>query len=103
MSWIHRHDLIELLVFLLAREAHGPVNATAPYPVTNREFARILGQVLRRPAFLSTPAFVMRLLLGEMADELLLTGQRVLPQRAQGMGYQFRYPALPEALHAILQ
>lgn len=103
MSWIHRHDLIELLVFLLAREAHGPVNATAPYPVTNREFARILGQVLGRPAFVSTPACVMRLLLGEMADELLLTGQRVLPQRAQGMGYQFRYPALPEALHAILQ
>ena len=103
MSWIHRHDLIELILFLLTKEVHGPINATAPYPVTNREFARILGQVLGRPAIVSTPAFVMRLLLGEMAHELLLTGQRVVPQRAQSLGYQFRYPALPEALHAILR
>ncbi|MEC4668552.1 MAG: TIGR01777 family oxidoreductase [Nitrospirota bacterium] len=103
MSWIHRHDLVELLVFLLTKEIRGPVNATAPHPVRNREFARALGQAVRRPAVLRTPGFVLRLMLGQMAEELLLTGQRVLPQRAESMGFQFRYPTLPEALHAILR
>ena len=102
MSWIHLDDLIELLLFLLNEAVGGPVNATAPHPVTNREFARTLGRTLGRPAWARVPAPVLRLLLGEMAEELLLTGQRVLPHRAEALGFRFRYPTLPEALHAIL-
>jgi len=103
ISWIHRDDLVDLLVAALEDQTfRGPVNATAPHPVTNREFAGTLGQVLNRPARLPTPGFVLRLVLGQMADELLLTGQRVLPQRAERWGYLFRYPRLAEAFHAIL-
>ncbi len=102
LSWIHLDDLIELLLFLLHEAASGPVNATAPQPVTNKEFSLVLGQTLGRPAWLWTPAFTLKLLLGQMAEELLLTGQRVLPARAEAMGFRFRYPTLSEALHAIL-
>ena len=102
LSWIHLDDLIELLLFLLDQAVGGPVNATAPHPVTNEEFSRVLGQTLERPVWLRTPAFLLKLLLGQMAEELLLTGQRVLPARAEAMGFRFRYPTLSEALHAIL-
>ncbi len=102
LSWIHLDDLIELLLFLLDQAIGGPMNATAPHPVTNEEFSRVLGQTLERPVWLRTPAFVLKLLLGQMAEELLLTGQRVLPARAEAMGFRFRYPTLSEALHAIL-
>ncbi len=103
MSWIHLDDLVGLVLLLLTQPVAGPVNATAPHPVTNREFARILGQVLHRPAFMPAPAFALRLLLGEMAQELLLTGQRVLPRRAQALGFRFHFPELGEALHAALR
>lgn len=103
MSWIHLDDLVGLVLLLLTQPVAGPVNATAPHPVTNREFARILGQVLRRPAFMPAPAFALRLLLGEMAQELLLTGQRVLPRRAQQLGFRFHFPELGEALRAALR
>ncbi len=103
MSWIHVDDLVSLVLFLLIQPVAGPVNATAPHPVTNREFARTLGQVLHRPAFMPAPAFALRLLLGEMAQELLLTGQRVLPRRAQALGFRFHFPELGEALHAALR
>lgn len=102
LSWIHLDDLIELLLFLFHEAASGPVNATAPQPVTNEEFSRVLGQTLGRPAWLRTPSFALKFLLGQMAEELLLTGQRVVPARAEAMGFRFRYPTLPEALHAIL-
>ena len=102
LSWIHLDDLIELLLFLFHEAASGPVNATAPQPVTNEEFSRVLGQTLRRPAWLRTPSFALKFLLGQMAEELLLTGQRVVPARAEAMGFRFRYPTLSEALHAIL-
>lgn len=101
MSWIHLDDLVDLILFLMDHAPKGPVNATAPHPVTNAEFARTLGQTLGRPARLRTPAFLLRWGLGEMAEELLLTGQRVMPARAQAMGYRFRYPLLEEALHAV--
>lgn len=104
VSWVHRDDVIGLIALLLsnADKATGPVNATAPHPVMNREFARCLGRALGKPAWARVPASVLRVLLGQMAEELLLTGQRVLPSRAERMGYVFRYPHLPEALHAIL-
>jgi len=104
MSWVHRDDVIGLIQFALAREdANGALNATAPHPVRNREFAQTLGKVLHRPAFLPTPALVMRLMFGEMADALLLTGQRVLPAAAQRLGYQFKFPDLMSALEAVLK
>jgi uncharacterized protein len=102
MSWIHRDDLVALIGWLLEGAAHrGAYNATAPEPVTNREFARALGAALRRPALLPVPAPLVRVLVGEMAH-LLLTGQRVVPARARVEGFSFRYPALPEALRAAL-
>lgn len=103
VSWIHLDDLVDLLMFLMDHAASGPINATAPHPVTNAEFSKTLGQVLGRPAFLPTPGFAMKVLFGEMADELLLTGQRVVPHQAHSMGFHFRYPFLSGALHDILR
>src|SRR5438552_437996 len=103
MSWIHRDDVTGLVVAALTNDGYrGPVNATAPQPVTNREFARALGHTLARPAWLPTPAFALRLALGEMA-ELLLTGQRVLPGVANRLGYPWRYPELSAALRASVR
>ncbi len=103
MSWIHRDDWVELVRWSLSNAAvTGPLNATAPNPVTNREFARTLGRVLRRPGFVPTPALALRLALGEMAEALLLSGQRVLPAKAQSLGFAFRYPLLEPALRAVL-
>ena len=103
MSWIHLDDLVELLMFLMNNAASGPVNATAPHPVTNAEFSKTLGQTLGRPAFLRAPGFAIKLAFGEMADELLLTGQRVLPHKAHSMGFHFRFPFLAGALNDLLQ
>jgi uncharacterized protein (TIGR01777 family) len=102
MSWIAREDIVALIGWLVQNEqAVGTYNATAPAPVTNAEFAAALSHALHRPAWLSAPAFALRLLLGEMA-ELLLTGQRVLPARALREGFVFRHAALQAALEAIL-
>ncbi len=101
--WIHIQDEVRALRFLLSHEhAHGPFNLVAPNPVTNREFARIVGRVLHRPAVLSTPAFVLRLLLGEMST-LLLEGQRAVPKRLLALGYVFAFPDLEEALRDLLR
>lgn len=102
MSWIQMEDEIGLMLFLLEYpNAQGAINATAPNPVTMKEFCKTLGRVLHRPSWAPVPAVALRLLLGEMAD-MLLTGQRVLPARAQKLGYSFRYSTLPEALQACL-
>ena len=101
MSWIHRDDHVALVLWLLDGAGRaGAYNATAPNPATNREFVRALGASLRRPALLPMPAFMARLLVGEMAH-LLLTGQKVLPARAQAEGFRFRYPELAPALAAV--
>jgi len=98
MSWIARSDLLRLIRWLAQNDAaHGAYNGTAPAPVRNAEFARILGAWLHRPALLPAPAFALKLLLGEMA-ELLLSGQRVLPQRAQAQGFAFECAELGQAL-----
>jgi hypothetical protein len=100
LSWIHRDDLIRLIEWTLSRsDIAGAVNATAPEPVTMAAFCRELGRVLKRPSWAPVPAPVLRLLLGEMAD-MLLTGQRVVPQAALRAGYPFRFPALAEALRS---
>ncbi|MEQ1440371.1 TIGR01777 family oxidoreductase [Fontimonas sp. SYSU GA230001] len=102
MSWIHRADLVALILWLIDRDdASGPYNGTAPEPVRHAEFVAALGRVLHRPAIVPMPGFVLRLLIGEMAD-LLLTGQKVLPVRALDGGFTFAYPRLDAALQAIL-
>ncbi|WP_313347050.1 TIGR01777 family oxidoreductase [Stenotrophomonas sp.] len=102
MSWIHRDDLVGLIVWLLAHDdACGAYNGTAPGAVTNRAFATALGEALHRPARLTTPAFALTLGFGEMAG-LLLTGQRVVPARALQDGYRFHHPELAPALRMIL-
>lgn len=103
MSWIHRDDLIGLIEFLVEHETlDGPFNATAPRPVTNAEFSRTLGKVLKRPAVLPAPAIAFKLAFGEMS-RLLLTGQKVLPARAQDAGFSFRFGELEPALRDVLR
>ena len=98
MSWVHREDVVGFIRDALAQEAYaGPVNATSPNPVTNKEFVRALGRAVHRPAVLPAPAFGLRLLLGELAT-MLLSGQRVLPTVAQRLGYAWQQPELPAAL-----
>jgi len=102
MSWIARSDLVAAVLFLLEREnAQGPFNCVAPLPVTNREFTRALGRVLRRPAVLPVPAFALRLLFGGFADEALLAGARVLPRRLQELGFAFAHGSLDSALAGV--
>lgn len=103
MSWIHRDDLVSLIARAIA-DPHiaGPLDATAPEPVSNAVFARTLGHTLRRPAFFPLPAFVLRALFGQMADEIMLSGQRVLPLQASADGFTFRYARLDVALRHIL-
>jgi uncharacterized protein len=103
VSWIHRLDWLELIRWIVETPAaSGPINATAPHPVTNRELARSLGRALRRPAVLPAPRFALRLVLGEFAD-YVVTGQRVLPERALALGYHFRYPELDIAFRGIFE
>jgi len=103
MSWIHRDDLVRLIVHALATPSlAGPVNATAPVPVRNAEFTSALGRALARPAVLPVPASPLRLALGAFADELLLGGQKVMPRAALGSGFVFDYPTIDAALGAIV-
>jgi uncharacterized protein (TIGR01777 family) len=99
MSWICLDDLVGAIHFLLVRdEIQGAVNGVAPTPVRNAEFASLLGSVLRRPALLPTPPVALRAALGEMADELLLAGNRIYPSRLEQAGYRFEHPDLESAL-----
>jgi len=102
MSWIHLEDQVRLILHVIGNpQASGAINATAPNPVQNEEFSRALGKALKRPSWFGVPAFVLRMKLGAMAD-MLLTGQRVVPAAAQKLGFEFRYPDLPEALRACI-
>jgi uncharacterized protein (TIGR01777 family) len=102
MSWIHRDDLVRLIVHAIAAPGlSGPVNAVAPQPVTNRVFTAALGRALMRPAIVPIPAWPLRRLLGAFADELLLGGQRVYPAAALASGFAFRHPDVDGALAAI--
>jgi uncharacterized protein (TIGR01777 family) len=104
MPWIHRHDLLRLMLFLLQHEwVSGAINAVALESVTNRQFTALLAKCLHRPALLPMPAFVLRLLFGEMADTLLLSSQRVVPTVALSAGFKFEYSHLQQAFTAILK
>ena len=103
MSWITLDDVLGAIRHLLDKpELNGPVNLVAPSPVTNDEFTRCLAGVLRRPAVLPVPAAVLRLVLGQMAEETILASQRVAPQRLRATGYSFLYPELEGALRHLL-
>lgn len=102
-SWIAIDDMVGVILHTLVDDRlRGPVNAVAPNPVTNREYTKTLGRVLRRPTALPLPAFVVRAAFGEMADAVLLGGARVQPKRLQEAGYEFRFPDLEEALRHLL-
>jgi uncharacterized protein (TIGR01777 family) len=103
MSWIARDDLVRLIAHVIATPPlSGPVNATAPMPVTNRELTAEIAHALRRPAMLPIPAALLRGLAGDLADELLIGGQRVVPDKAEASGFVFRYPTLRHALSTML-
>jgi uncharacterized protein (TIGR01777 family) len=103
MSWISLTDAMNAILFALeTRSLSGPVNLTAPNPVTNGEFTRALGRQLGRPAILAVPAFALRIALGPMADEALLISTRALPAKLQAAGFQFAHPTIEGALSAAL-
>jgi uncharacterized protein (TIGR01777 family) len=102
VAWVHLDDVVGAMLFCLDNpQAGGPINLTAPNPVTNAELSRALGRVLKRPAVLPVPAFALKLLYGEMA-QIVITGQRVLPARLGQLGYRFRYTELEPALRDVL-
>jgi uncharacterized protein (TIGR01777 family) len=103
MSWLTLPEAVGLIRYALdTLDVSGPVNAVAPNAVTNAEFTKVLGKVLRRPVLFPAPAFALRLLLGEMAEALLLSSQRVVPQKLKDCGYRFQHSELEPALGALL-
>jgi len=101
-SWIHRDDLINLIIYCLDRQGiSGTFNATAPNPVRMKEFCQILGEVMNRPSWLPVPDFALEILLGEGA-KIVLEGQEVLPKATQALGFDYRYPNLEAALQEIV-
>jgi len=102
-SWIHLDDEVEAIQFLLEREdLRGVFNLSAPEQLRMKDFCRILGEIMKRPSWLPIPGFALRLFLGEMAEEMLLSGQRVVPERLIEAGYRFVYPKPEPALKEIL-
>ena len=100
--WIHRDDVINIILYSLQnKDTTGPLNVTAPNPVTMNNFCKTLGHVLSRPSWMPVPALALKLLLGEMS-ELLLNGQNVIPERALQLGYKFKYPLLEDTLRKML-
>ena len=102
MSWVHIDDITGFIKYAIERdEISGVFNVTAPNPLTNKDFGSKLGRALGRPSIFPVPGFVLRATLGEFS-EVLLTGQRVIPERVLTSGYKFKYPSLEEALKSIL-
>ena len=103
VSWVSLEDSVNAILLAINDESiRGPLNVVSPNPVTNEEFTKTLGHVLNRPTALAMPAFAARLAFGEMADEMLLVSQRVMPKRLNAAGFQFKYPGLESALRHYL-
>jgi uncharacterized protein (TIGR01777 family) len=103
ISWVAIDDAVAAIKLALTDESiRGPLNIVSPNPVTNEEFTKTLGHVLSRPTALAMPAFAVRLAFGEMADEMLLTSQRVIPKKLNDAGYEFQQPELEGALRKHL-
>jgi uncharacterized protein (TIGR01777 family) len=103
MSWIHLNDLISIIDTCIDnKRLYGPINCTVPNPVTNNEFSETLGRCLNRPSVLAMPAFLIKIVMGEMGRELLLAGNKVRPTKLEGMGFAFKYERLESALLDVL-
>jgi len=103
MSWISNDEIPSIILFLMEHESlSGPVNAVSPMPSSNKDFTKTLAKVLKRPAVLPAPKFVLKAVLGEMAEELLFASQHVLPKKLRNAGYHFQYPNLEKTLLQIL-
>lgn len=104
MSWVSVSDVVSAIFFLIQNPAlAGPVNIVSPNPVTNHEFTQALARILRRPAVLPVPGFVLRRIFGEMAQQTMLASSRVVPKRLQAAGFQFQHERIDEALTAALR
>ena len=103
MPWIHIDDMVEIIAYAIQNDLSGPINCTAPNPVTNREFAKTLGKLLKRPAIAPMPETIVKLLFGQMGDELMIQGQSVIPQKLQQQGFNFKYTSLHSALNTIVK
>jgi len=102
VSWIHIEDLANACLHLLEKDISGPVNISSPHPVKQKDFATALANVLKKPLFLSLPSWMLRLFLGEMAKEVLLTSIRARPEKLLHTGFRFQYPELKGALQSVL-
>ena len=103
MPWIHIDDLVNLIIFALNNEAvKGALNAVSPNPITNAYMSKIIGKILNKPSLIPAPGFMLRLGLGEMADSLLLSGQKAIPAKALALGYHFYYLEAEQALKDVL-
>jgi hypothetical protein len=102
-SWIHQQDLVNIFLFLMdTKDISGPINASAPNPVRNRELTKVLGQVLKKPTFMPpVPGFLIKLIMGEFGS-VLLKGQKVVPRKLIDMGFRYQYPSIREALEDLL-
>src|SRR5262252_4115525 len=99
ISWVALDDAVSAIKLAISDPSiKGPINIVAPNPVTNEEFTKTLGHVLNRPTALAMPAFAARLAFGEMADEMLLVSQRVMPKRLAAAGFEFQFPDLEKAI-----
>jgi uncharacterized protein len=104
MSWIALDDLVRVIHFALENaELNGAVNTVSPIPATNEEFTKTLGKVLRRPTILPVPEFAIKMLFGEMGETLLLQGARVLPEKLEKSGFEFKFPKLEDAMEHVLE
>ncbi len=105
MPWIHRDDEVGIILWALDERTStaGPLNSTAPNPVTNREFSKTLGKVLRRPAIAPVPRLALVAIRGEELTEQIVASLRVVPRRAQDLGYEFRFTELEPALRDLLE
>ncbi len=102
LSWIDRTDLIKLILFIIHHQnIDGPVNATSPNPITHKEFSLALAEAIHRPCFLKTPAFVFKLIFGQMAEEIMINGQKVLPEKVLRHGFEFSYPTIEQSFSKI--
>lgn len=104
MSWIHLDDLVGIILYCIEHDVlNGAINGTSPNPSTNQDFTKTLGKVLNRPTFMSIPEVIIKLLMGQMGIELLLSGKKILPIKISESGYQFQYPTLDSALQNIVR
>lgn len=104
ISWIVLEDLISIIKYCMENTlARGPINAVAPNPVTNLTFTKTLGNIINRPTFMPLPAFIVRVIFGEMGEELLLQGPKVVPKKLEELGFSFKYCSIEQALNAILK